>query len=283
MTTGQWRGQLAPEDVLAALDKPQTARNPWKAVSTGALGLDLALGGGWPYCRISELYGEPGTGKSCLAYHAVANAQQYGPVLWMDSGNNFDPLTAVCCGVDLDKLILAPSVDYPIALLRRSAPHCVLMVVDTASGIPATFSSRMDLSQLTREIRQDGPAVLVTNNRRVGEMTGEFSTAIRAARSVGVCLTRDGKDTRAHVTKLFSGVPPTEHEIRFRVNFGQIDSHRELVTLGLDSGVLHKRGSWIYYRDEKVGQGVTGAAKSFCIDFFRLTVMKEITSAITGQ
>jgi recombination protein RecA len=256
---------MHPDEVLEVLDRPQDVRRPRQAVPTGSLGLDIALGGGWTGGRISELYGKTSTGKSALAYHAVANAQKSGIVLWIDDGG-FNPLTAVTCGVDLDQLVLFQPDDATrtleaMTIAVSGVQPTALIVLDSAAHLDTgSRDYAVAMTGLVYKLAKSTVPVLVVNNDKVSpETTGPFSCLVRDVASVRVHLTREALLTRAFVRQAV--VPPAGHQIRFLMNFGKIDACHELVLLALDSGVLHKRGSWVYFHSVRLAQGVLGSAK----------------------
>jgi recombination protein RecA len=254
---------MAPEDVLQVLDRPQPLKIALRAVPTGSLGLDLALGGGFPAGKITELYGGTGTGKTALAYHAAANAQELGTVVWADSGGNFDPAAARKAGVNLRDLVILPAGDVASTLyvMRMAAGDCSLIVLDTATGMPGIGNFRRELGLLVREIRDNGPAVVVTSNEKVSEATtGEFPVVLRDTVPVRIGLSRKGDETQATVVRNYATMPRL-HQVRFRIQDGAIDSAYEMVLLALETGVLHKRGSWVYFFSARIGHGVNAAAK----------------------
>jgi recombination protein RecA len=252
---------LDPAEVLQLLDRALADTNTGQAVPTGVLGLDLALGGGWPGGKVCELSGNPGTGKSTLAYHAAARAQETGTVVWMDSGG-FDPVAAYRAGVSLDNLAISrpDNAATALSIMRYAASHAALMVLDTATGLDDGHLYAAALGKLVGYIRADGPPVLITSNDRVNEATtGGFSDLLRQTAPVRVRLRRVGRNTQAEVTKN-GAVPPATHPIRFRIDLGYLDWTYELVVLGLHAGVLHKRGTWICTDDLTLGQGASNAA-----------------------
>lgn len=273
---------MAPEEVLSVLDRPQVSRWEHKAVPTGSLGLDIALGGGWPAGRISELYGLSGSGKSLVAYHAAARAQETGTVAWIDTGE-FNKTRAQHAGVDLDRLPIGrlSHADQAVWAVRDAiAANASLVVLDTASGLDVPdVDYAEEIGALQRACWQSETAVLVTNNRYPGRSSGRFVGIIRAVSSVRVGLTREALLFRANVTKN-QRVVPHEHQIRFKLYRGHIDECHEAVALGLDTGVLHTRGSWVCYQDVALGQGVLNAANFIRSKRIALQIQEAVANCL---
>ena len=254
---------MAPEEVMDALDTTQVSRWPRKAVPTGSLGLDIALQGGWPAGRISLLQGQPMTGKTLLAYHAAASVPLPGTVAWIDTGD-FNPVRAQMTGLDLDRVAIGrlSHADQAIWAIRDAvAAGADLVVLDTASGLivddlPISEYAH-EFGDMQRRVRRSDTAVLITNGHHMAP--DAFTVMLKTISSVRVRMTKGEGSFLPWVTKNTRAVPH-EHPIRFRVKDGRIDREHEAVALGLDTGVLHTRGSWIYFEDVKLGQGVLNAA-----------------------
>lgn len=275
---------MSPDEVMFALDTTREPVDRSLAVPTGSLGLDIALGGGWPAGRVSELYGGPGCGKSLLAYHAAARAQKTGYVAWIDTGG-FSPDRAKAAGANLDELAIGRlnHVDQALWAIKDAiAAGPALVVLDTVSSLELPDLPHDELAhevgEMQRACWRSETAVLLTNIRYPGRSFGRFAAIVRAITSIRVALRNDVGQFRGFVVK-HPAMRPVEHEIRFHLKDGRIDAVNELILLGIDCGVVEKRGSWHYFNGRQLGQGVTSSA-----DKIRgTTVSLELQEAVTNR
>ena len=264
-----------------------------ESISTGSLALDRALGiGGVPRGRIIEIFGPESSGKTTLASHIVAEAQNAGgSAAFIDAEHAFDPNYAEDLGIDVDELLISQPNTGEEALnivdtLVRSGALDVLVVDsvsalvpeaelegdmgDTHVGLQARFRSQA-LRKLAGKINQTKTSLIFINQIRmkVGVRFGNPETtsggrALKFYSSVRMDIRRtgavkDGSDvigneTRVRVKK--NKVAPPFKKATFQLIYGEgISALGELVEMGVDTGVLEKRGSWYSYQDETIAQG----------------------------
>ncbi|MEO0882222.1 MAG: recombinase RecA [Pseudomonadota bacterium] len=264
-----------------------------EAVSTGSLGLDIALGiGGLPKGRVIEIYGPESSGKTTLSLHVVAEAQRSGGVCaFIDAEHALDPAYASKLGVDLDDLLISQPDTGEQALeiadtLVRSGAVDVLVVDSVAAltpraelegemgdslpGLQARLMSQA-LRKLTGSIAKSNCMVVFINQIRmkIGVMFGspetttggnalKFYSSVRLdIRRIGAIKDRDeviGNQTRVKVVK--NKVAPPFRVIEFDIIYGEgISKTGELIDLGVKSEVVDKSGSWYSYNGERIGQG----------------------------
>lgn len=255
---------MTHDEVLAALGQPRPANRPQVHRATGSLGLDIALGGGWPVGKITYLYGDPDSGKTTLCLHATGLAQDAGTVLWVCGGQMFDLLRAQQVGgIDLLTLVCYAPIDVlqTLRAMREAAPGCSLIVVDTVTGIDeagATYHEiGRELGAFARELRSTNCAAVFTSNRAISDATtGPFSGAMRALASVRARTWNGGATVTRNIL-----MPPQAFPIRYRIDDGRIDSAGELVELGIHTGVLRRNGVWVYFGSQQLASGVGGAAR----------------------
>src|ERR1700729_1729831 len=270
------------------------------AVSTGSLGLDIALGiGGLPRGRVIEIYGPESSGKTTLALHVVAEAQKKGGIAaYVDAEHALDPLYAKKLGVDIDELLISQPDTGEQALeitdtLVRSASIDIIVIDSVAAltpkaelegemgdslpGLQARLMSQA-LRKLTASISKSNTIVIFINQIRmkIGIMFGnpetttggnalKFYSSVRLdIRRIGAIKDKDevvGNQTRVKVVK--NKVAPPFKQVEFDIMYGVgISKTGELVDLGVKAGIVEKSGSWYSYDGSRIGQG-REAAKSF--------------------
>ena len=273
------------------------------AVSTGSLGLDIALGiGGLPKGRIIEIYGPESSGKTTLALHVAAEVQKAGgTAAFVDAEHALDPVYAGKLGVNLDELLISQPDTGEQALeitdtLVRSGAIDVLVVDsvaaltpraelegemgDTHVGLQARLMSQA-LRKLTGSISKSNCMVIFINQIRmkIGVMYGspevttggnalKFYSSVRIdIRRIGAIKEKEeivGNQTRVKVVK--NKVAPPFKVIEFDIMYGQgISKNGELIDLGVKAGIVEKSGSWYSYDSQRIGQGRENA-KRFLTD-----------------
>jgi recombination protein RecA len=264
-----------------------------EAISTGSLGLDIALGiGGLPRGRIVEIYGPESSGKTTLALHCIAEAQKNGGVCaFVDAEHALDPIYAQKLGVDLDDLLISQPDTGEQALeitdtLVRSGAVDVLVVDSVAAltpraeiegemgdslpGLQARLMSQA-LRKLTASISRSKTLVIFINQirQKIGVMYGNPETttggnALKFYASVRLDIRRTGQikdreeiigsETRVKVVK--NKVAPPFKQVQFDIIYGEgISKTGELLELGVKAGVVDKSGAWYAHGGQKIGQG----------------------------
>ena len=264
-----------------------------ESVSTGSLGLDLALGiGGLPKGRIVEIYGPESSGKTTLTLHVIAEAQKRGGVCaFVDAEHALDPIYARKLGINLEDLLISQPDTGEQALeitdtLVRSGAIDVLVVDSVAAltpraeiegemgdvqpGLQARLMSQA-LRKLTASISRSKTMVIFINQIRmkIGVMYGspetttggnalKFYASVRLdIRRTGAIKDREevvGNQTRVKVVK--NKVAPPFKQVEFDIMYGEgISKFGELVDLGVKAGVVEKSGAWFSYDSQRLGQG----------------------------
>ncbi len=274
-----------------------------EAISTGSLGLDIALGiGGIPKGRIVEVYGPESSGKTTLTLHMIAECQKAGGTCaFIDAEHALDPIYARKLGVNIDELILAQpdsgeqALEIADTLVRSGAID--LLIVDSVAalvpkaelegemgdshmGLQARLMSQA-LRKLTGSISRSNCAIVFINQIRmkIGVMFGnpetttggnalKFYASVRLdIRRVGALKDKEeviGNATRVKVVK--NKVAPPFRTVDFEILYGEgISKLGELVDLGVKAGFVEKAGSWFSYNSTRIGQGKENA-KQFLKD-----------------
>ncbi len=264
-----------------------------EAISTGSLGLDIALGiGGLPRGRVVEIYGPESSGKTTLALHAIAEAQRNGgTAAFVDAEHALDPVYAKKLGVDVDNLIVSQpdtgeqALEITDTLVRSNAVD--VLVVDSVAalvpraeiegemgdshvGLQARLMSQA-LRKLTAAISKSRCCVIFINQLRekIGIMFGnpetttggnalKFYASVRLdIRRTGQIKDRDdivGNATRVKVVK--NKVAPPFKQVEFDIMYGEgISKVGEILDLGVRAGLVEKSGAWFSYDSVRIGQG----------------------------
>ena len=272
-----------------------------EAISSGSLGLDIALGiGGLPRGRVIEIYGPESSGKTTLALHAIAEAQRGGgTAAFVDAEHALDPAYAKKLGVNIDELIVSQPDTGEQALeivdtLVRSNAIDVLVIDSVAALVPrAEIEGEMgdshvglqarlmsqSLRKLTGSISRSRCMVIFINQLRmkIGVMYGnpetttggnalKFYASVRLdIRRTGQIKDRDevvGNTTRVKVVK--NKVAPPFKQVEFDIMYGEgISKLGEILDLGVKAGVVEKSGAWFSYDSIRIGQGRENATKYF--------------------
>src|ERR1700710_1674664 len=270
------------------------------AVSTGSLGLDIALGiGGLPRGRVIEVYGPESSGKTTLALHVVAEIQKKGGIAaYIDAEHAMDPGYAKKLGVDIDEMLISQpdtgeqALEICDTLVRSGGVDIVVIdsvaaltpkaelegeMGDSLPGLQARLMSQA-LRKLTASIAKSNTIVLFINQIRmkIGVMFGnpetttggnalKFYASVRLdIRRIGAIKDHDeviGNQTRVKVVK--NKVAPPFKQVEFDIMYGQgISKTGELLDLGVKAGIVEKSGSWYSHDGNRIGQG-REAAKTF--------------------
>ncbi|HTQ14858.1 MAG TPA: recombinase RecA [Rhizomicrobium sp.] len=287
-------------------------------ISTGSLGLDIALGiGGLPRGRVIEIYGPESSGKTTLALHAVAEAQKKGGIAaYVDAEHAMDPVYARKLGVDVDELLISQpdtgeqALEITDTLVRSGGVDIVVIdsvaaltpkaelegeMGDQLPGLQARLMSQA-LRKLTGSISKSNCLVIFINQIRmkIGIMFGnpetttggnalKFYSSVRLdIRRIGAIKDHDdvvGNQTRVKVVK--NKVAPPFKQVEFDIMYGQgISKTGELLDLGVKAGIVEKSGSWFSHDGERIGQG-REAAKAFLAQ--NKDVAGKIEAAIRGS
>jgi len=264
-----------------------------EAVSTGSLGLDVALGiGGLPRGRVIEIYGPESSGKTTLTLHAVAEAQKAGgTAAFVDAEHALDPSYAEKLGVNMEELLVSQpdtgeqALEITDMLVRSGAVD--LVVVDSVAaltpkaeiegemgdshvGLQARLMSQA-LRKLTANIKRSNAIVIFINQIRmkIGVMFGSPETttggnALKFYASVRLDIRRTGaikkgdevigNETKVKVVK--NKVAPPFKQVMFDILYGEgVSRHGEIIDLGVQQGIIEKSGAWYSYDGNRIGQG----------------------------
>jgi recombination protein RecA len=264
-----------------------------ETVSTGSLGLDIALGiGGLPRGRVVEIYGPESSGKTTLALHCVAEAQKKGGICaFIDAEHALDPVYARKLGVNVDELLISQpdageqALEIADTLVRSGAVDVLVIdsvaalvpraelegeMGDSLPGLQARLMSQA-LRKLTASINRSNTMVIFINQIRmkIGVMYGspetttgghalKFYASVRLdIRRIGAIKERDevvGNQTRVKVVK--NKLAPPFKQVEFDIMYGEgVSKTGELVDLGVKAGVVEKSGTWFSYDSQRIGQG----------------------------
>ncbi len=264
-----------------------------ESISTGSLGLDVALGiGGLPKGRVIEIYGPESSGKTTLALHVIAEAQRSGgTAAFIDAEHALDPSYAQKLGVNLDDLLVSQpdngeqALEITDTLVRSSAVDVIVIdsvaaltpkaeiegeMGDSLPGLQARLMSQA-LRKLTGSISKSKTIVIFINQIRmkIGVMYGSpetttggnalkfYATVRLDIRRTGSIKVRDevvGNNVRVKVVK--NKIAPPFREVEFDIMYGEgISKIGEIIDLGVKGGVVEKSGSWFSYNSTRIGQG----------------------------
>ena len=232
-----------------------------EAISTGSLGIDIALGiGGLPKGRIVEIYGPESSGKTTLALSVIAQAQKKGGTCaFIDAEHALDPSYAKKIGVDINNLLISQpdAGEQPLEIadtLVRSGAIDVLVVDSVAALVPRSNTLIIFINQIRMKI-----GVMFGNpETTTGGNALKFYASIRMdIRRVGAIKDKDdviGSQTRVKIVK--NKVAPPFKTVDFDIMYGEgISKVGELIDLGVKAGIVEKAGAWFSYNGEKLGQG----------------------------
>jgi recombination protein RecA len=264
-----------------------------EVISTGSLGLDVALGiGGVPKGRVIEIYGPESSGKTTLTLHVVAEAQkQGGTAAFVDAEHALDPVYAEKLGVDMDELLVSQpdtgeqALEITDMLVRSGAVDVVVVdsvaaltpkaeiegeMGDSHVGLQARLMSQA-LRKLTANIKRSNCVVIFINQIRmkIGVMFGspetttggnalKFYASVRLdIRRIGAIKKGDeviGNETKVKVVK--NKVAPPFKQVTFDILYGEgISREGEIIDLGVQQGIVEKSGAWYSYGGNRIGQG----------------------------
>ena len=288
---------------------------PWPCIETGALTLDIALGGGIPKGRIVEIFGPESSGKSTLCLSVIANAQAAGGICgFIDAEHALDPVYGRTLGVDFDELIFSQpdygeqAIDIATKLVRTGS--LAVLVVDSVAALTpkAELEGDMEDSQMgllprlmAKAMRrlvgianETGTTIIFTNQLRekIGVMFGNPETqpggrALKFAASVRIDLRRvsDIKDAEGNILGVttVAKIPknkmaPPLKRAEFDIVYGRgINKLGCLLTVAVERGIVKKSGSWYSYNDSQLGQGPTKAVAAMASDMAMTEEIKRAT------
>jgi len=287
--------QFGKGAVMKMGDQPREAI---PSVSTGSLGLDIALGiGGLPYGRIVEIYGPESSGKTTLTLQVIAEAQKQGKTCaFIDAEHALDPVYAEKLGVNVDELLMSQpdtgeqALEITDMLIRSGAVDVLIIdsvaaltpkaeiegeMGDSHMGLQARLMSQA-LRKITGNIKNANCLCIFINQIRmkIGVMFGnpetttggnalKFYASVRLdIRRIGAVKQGDeiiGNETRVKVVK--NKVAPPFKQTEFQILYGKGIYHMgEVIDLGVKEGLVDKAGAWYSYNGEKIGQGKANAA-----------------------
>ncbi|NOX09169.1 MAG: recombinase RecA [Gammaproteobacteria bacterium] len=267
--------------------------NDGNVISTGSLGLDVALGiGGLPRGRVIEIYGPESSGKTTLTLQVIAEAQKLGgTAAFVDAEHALDPVYAEKLGVDIDELLVSQpdtgeqALEITDMLVRSGAVDIVVIdsvaaltpkaeiegdMGDSHMGLQARLMSQA-LRKLTGNIKRSNTMVIFINQIRmkIGVMFGspetttggnalKFYASVRMdIRRIGAIKRGDeivGNETRVKVVK--NKMAPPFKKAEFEILYGLgISREGEVIDQGVQAGLINKAGSWYSYKDDRIGQG----------------------------
>lgn len=270
-----------------------TASRDIESVSTGSIGLDVALGiGGLPRGRVVEIYGPESSGKTTMTLHAVAEMQKAGgTAAFVDAEHAMDPIYAEKLGVNIDDLLVSQpdtgeqALEITDMLVRSGAVDIVVIdsvaaltpkaeiegdMGDSHVGLQARLMSQA-LRKLTANIKRSNTLVIFINQIRmkIGVMFGnpetttggnalKFYSSVRLdIRRIGAIKKGDeilGNETRVKVVK--NKVAPPFKQVEFDILYGEgISREGELIDLGVNEKIIEKAGAWYSYNGTRIGQG----------------------------
>ncbi len=276
-----------------------TAVREVDAISTGSLGLDIALGiGGLPRGRVVEIYGPESSGKTTLTLQVIAEAQKAGgTAAFVDAEHALDPVYAEKLGVDVDELLVSQpdtgeqALEITDMLVRSGAVDIVVVdsvaaltpkaeiegdMGDSHVGLQARLMSQA-LRKLTGNIKRSNTMVIFINQIRmkIGVMFGnpetttggnalKFYSSVRLdIRRIGAIKRGDevvGNETRVKVVK--NKVAPPFKQVEFDLLYGEgISREGEIIDLGVKEGIVDKSGAWYSYNGDRIGQGKDNVRK----------------------
>lgn len=308
--------QFGKGSVMRLGDQPANGAIP--AISTGSLGLDIALGiGGLPKGRIVEIYGPESSGKTTLTLQVIAACQRAGgTAAFIDAEHALDPQYAGKLGVDIENLLVSQpdtgeqALEIADMLVRSNSVDIIVVdsvaaltpraeiegeMGDTHVGLQARLMSQA-LRKITGNIKRSNCLVIFINQIRmkIGVMFGSPETttggnALKFYASVRLDIRRIGavkegeeivgSETRVKVVK--NKVAPPFKQAEFQILYGQgINRQGEIVDLGVKLGLIDKAGAWYAYQGNKIGQGKSNAC-SFLNENPKIT--KEIEDQIRDQ
>ncbi|MGF2686323.1 recombinase RecA [Marinobacter sp. DUT-3] len=288
--------QFGKGAVMKMGDQPREAI---PAVSTGSLGLDVALGiGGLPYGRIVEIYGPESSGKTTLTLQVIAEAQKQGKTCaFVDAEHALDPVYAEKLGVNVDELLVSQpdtgeqALEIADMLVRSNAVDVIIVdsvaaltpkaeiegeMGDSHVGLQARLMSQA-LRKLTGNVKHASCLLVFINQIRmkIGVMFGspetttggnalKFYSSVRLdIRRIGAVKDGDevvGNETRVKVVK--NKVSPPFKQAEFQIMYGKGIYHMaEVLDMGVKEGFVDKSGAWYAYNGDKIGQGKANACK----------------------
>lgn len=288
--------QFGKGAVMRMSDQPREAI---PSVSTGSLGLDIALGlGGLPYGRVVEIYGPESSGKTTLTLQVIAEAQKQGKTCaFVDAEHALDPIYAEKLGVNVDALLVSQpdtgeqALEITDMLVRSNAIDVIVVdsvaaltpkaeiegeMGDSHVGLQARLMSQA-LRKLTSSVKNANTLLIFINQIRmkIGVMFGspetttggnalKFYSSVRLdIRRIGSVKQGDeivGNETRVKVVK--NKVAPPFKQAEFQIMYGSGIYHMgEVIDLGVKEGLIDKAGAWYAYKGDKIGQGKANAAK----------------------